>query len=473
MNSLCAPTLRRPSAAQLLASASLFLAFSLHAAPARADVPLPRSATALVSELGVAGLLADVTQTGQGDVAPLRLANVDDLAAHTALDAEVRVRASAPHHLSALEPGADVVRSSVFHRERLGAAFAQGPVDAHVQFQASGAFGDSDPGTSQLPQVGLQQAVVRLQAPTLKWLSAEMGRMVLDYGAGRMIGAYDFQAASNVFDGMRVRMSYQKYLDIDLIAVKLRRNSTEPDQDRNLFGAYMTGQPHEHLRAELYVLYLVDGTANGHAYLTTMGTRLDWHPAHWLSGEIEAALQVGAEDKAGHGDRQSLIGSAFFGEIASHVPVGHGSISFAPFTQFYSGAPTPTGNVQTATAWRPLYPSLDQVVGLLQLFKQTNLLQNGGRIRWQAAPTLALDLNGRASASRDNAPLPGFGNPTLTGDGGWRMLGTEFDLLARWQLLRSSELFVGAGLFLPADSVKTIVGKDVASQILAQWTSRF
>ena len=72
-------------------------------------------------------------------------------------------------------------------------------------------------------------------------------------------------------------------------------------------------------------------------------------------------------------------------------------------------------------------------MGLLQLFQPTNLLQNGGRLRWQATEAIALDFNGRVSASRDNAPLPGFGNPTLAGDGGWRVLGTELDLLARWE----------------------------------------
>ncbi len=471
MNLLRAPTLRLPPA-NLLAALVLALLPRI-ATPAPAAVPLPAMATPLVSEQGMAGLLADVTQTGQPEDEHGAAPHVDDSGIHTALDAEIRLRASLPWNLTTAEPGADVVRSAVFHREKLGGSFSQGPVDAHVQLQASGAFGDADPGALQLPTVGLQQAVVRIQPQSLKWLSAEMGRMVLDYGAGRMIGAYDFQAASNVFDGLRVRMSYQKYLDVDVIAVKLRRNSTQPDQDRNLFGAYISGQPHEQLRAELYVLYLVDGTANGHAFLTTMGTRLDWRPVAWLSGEIEAALQVGDQDAPGRDSHQSLIGSAFFGELAAHIPTRHGPISLAPFTQFYSGAPTQTGTVSTATAWRPLYPSLDQVVGLLQLFQPTNLLQNGGRLRWQASEAIALDFNGRVSASRDNAPLPGFGNPTLAGDGGWRVLGSELDLLARWEVLRSSAIFVGAGLFLPSASIQSLIGHSAACQALAQWTSRF
>lgn len=472
MSDFCAPTLRRASAKWLIALAALGVSW-MTPTGAHAEVPLSRAVTPLVSEQGVAGLLADVTETEQANVPSPQRLQADELAPRTALDAEFRLRASLPYHLSALAPGADVIRGSVFHRERLGGSFAQGPVDAHIQLQASGAFGDADPGAGQLPTVGLQQAVVRLQPASMKWLTAEMGRMVLDYGSGRMIGAYDFQTASNAFDGVRVRMSYQKYLDIDIIGVKLRRNSTQPDQDRNLVGAYITGQPHEHLRADLYVLYLVDGTSNGHAYLTTMGSRLDWRPTTWLSGEVEGALQVGDEDKPGRGDRQSLVASALFGEIAGHLPVRRGRLSLAPFAQAYSGAPVQNGSTQTATAWRPLYPSLDQVVGLLQLFNQTNLLQYGGRLRWEAFETLAVDLNGRVSGSRENAPLPGLGHPTLAGDGSWRVLGTELDLMGRWQVLRSSEIFVGAGIFLPSDSIKSLIGKEVASQVLAQWTSRF
>lgn len=451
----------------------LFVALTALAMPALAEIALPRAATPLVSEQALAGLLADVTQTDAVPAPCAPAVQPDDWTTRTAVDAEIRLRASVPRHLSALAPNADVVRSAVFHRERLGASFVQGPVDAHVQLQASGAFGDADPSAQVLPRVGLQQAVVRIQPRSLKWLSAEMGRMVLDYGSGRMIGAYDYQAASNAFDGVRARISYQKFLDIDVLAVKLRRNNTQPDQDRNLFGAYIVGHPHEQLRADLYVLYLVDGTSDGHAYLTTMGARLDWRPITWFSGEVEGALQVGEEDKAGRADRQSLIGSAFFAELAGHVPVGGGRLSLAPFTQFYSGAPTQTGSAQTATAWRPLYPSLDQVVGLLQLFGPTNLMQNGGHLRWQASMPLSVDLSARVSASHENAPLPGFGNPTLAGDGGWRTLGTEVDLLVRWQLLRSSEIFFGCGVFAPASAIRTLISRDTASQVLLQWTSRF
>ncbi len=469
MSVFCAPTLRRLPAALLVTSALLFL----RAIPTLAQVPLPQTPTPLVSEQGRAGLLADVTQTADDEVAGAAPTPAEEAATRTALDAEFRLRASVPRNLAAIEPGADIVRSAVFHRERLGASFARGPVDGRVQLQASGAFGDANPGALQLPTVGLQQAVVRLQSTSHKWVSAEMGRMVLDYGAGRMIGAYDFQAASNVFDGLRVRMSYQKFLDVDLLAVKLRRNSTEPDQDRNLFGAYITGQPHQRLRADLYVLYQVDGTAAGHAYLTTMGVRLDWRPLACLSGEIEAALQVGDQDKQGHTERQSLVGSAFYGELAGHMAAGRGHVSLAPFTQFYSGAPTQGADGQTATAWRPLYPSLDQVVGFLQLFQQTNLWQNGGRLRWKARQNVGLDVDARVSASRDNAPLPGLGGMTLPGDGGWRVLGSEVDVIARWQVLRSSEIFIGAGVFVPSDGLKTYIGTNASSQLLAQWTSRF
>lgn len=466
--------------ARLLALHGLALGVLACALPAHAgDLPahartLAAAPTPSVQESGVEGLLAEATQTTDP------LPQTEPIIQRTSLDAEIRVRGSLPKNLSELQAGEDAARRAIFHRERLGARFAEGPLDAHVQLQASGAFGEADPGAAQLqlPTVGLQQAVLHLHSQDHAWVQASLGRMILDYGSGRMIGAYDFHQTGNAFDGLQLQFTYQKYLQADVLAVKLRRNSTQTDQDRNLFGAYIVGHPLEQLVADLYFLYLIDGIPTGHAYLMTMGTRLDWQPAPWLHAEAEGALQAGDEDKqdqtTGPGrDRKSHVATAFFAQVTGIAQAGKGKVSFGPFSQLYSGEPIQPGNAPTSTAWRPLYPSLDQVVGLLQLFRQTNLMQHGARLTWNPTPDWTIGVDVRASFSHDNAPLPGFNGQTLSGQGGWRWLGTETDVRIDWQVLRSSQVLLAAGFFSTSGATEDRIGQSLASQILLQWTSRF
>ena len=457
----------------VLVSAALVATAVLAPLAARAaPLPLPATSTQTdapsVSDAGVAGLLSDVTQT-QALPAPV----LADAPATTALDAALRFRASLPRNLSNLQTGEDAARRAIFHRERLGARFAQGPIDAHVQLQASGAFGDSGPGTSVLPAVGLQQGVVRIAPASTPWRSADMGRMVLDYGAGRMIGDDDFNAIGNAFDGIRAQLRYQQYLAADLLVVKLRHNPAYADQDRTLLGAYLTGRPHQKLSADLYFLYLVDGQPTGDSKLLTMGSRLEWRPTLWLRAELEGAVQVGEDDQADRKNTKSHVATAAFAQVDVSWHAGKTLWTLSPLAQSYSGEPVASGNKATSTAWKPLYPSLEKVVGLLQLFRPTNLMQEGVTLDVEFLPELAASVDVRGSFSHDNAPLPGFNEATLTGDGSWRWLGTETDLRVRWRVLRSSDVLLAGGLFAPSKSVQALVGKELAGQAMLQWTSKF
>jgi hypothetical protein len=387
----------------------------------------------------------------------------------TSLDAEVRFRGSTTSHLGDLQAGQDDVRHGVFDRLRLGAQFHREQLSAYLQLQNNGALGDAAPGEQPLP-IGLQQGYVRLDVPGVKGMRLDAGRMALEFGAARMIGRYDFHDTGNAFDGLRLRMGIDDFLDVDLLAVKIRRNSAHPDKERNLAGMYVTGLPVETLRADLYFLYLGDNNEAGQAHILTMGLRLDWRATSFLALEAETALQVGDVQPNTQDRGLDHLASALAGTLTldgrNWLPLLvklHG--------QMYAGDAAPGDNL--SAGWRPLYPSLDEIVGLLQIFRQDNLSQAGARLRWQLGAPLALDVDGFASWSRTGAPLPGFADRVLPGDGAWVLLGPEVDVRLRWTWRPWSELMLAGGVFIPATSLREHLGTATARQVLLQWTSRF
>lgn len=427
-------------------------------------------ALALGLVLGVADIRPAVAQAQlppADPVAPAAAALA--LPAQARLDAELRFRASRSRQLSDLQAGLDEFRHGVFFRTRLGAAFDHDVLGAYLQLQASGALGDSGPGQAPLP-VGLQQGYVRARAPVLPGLQAEVGRLALDFGAGRQIGRYDFHDSGNAFDGLHLRYGARTALDLHAVAVQIRRNSAQPQQERQLAGLYLTGLPAEGLTTDLYFLYLRDGSDEATARVLTMGARIDWRPGRLLHLEAEAAGQVGEQRTDGAAAPVDHAAMMAAGMAAVAFEVGL-PVELAAYGHIYSGDGDP--NDKVLSRWRPLYPSLDEQVGLLQLVQPSNLGQYGGRVTLRAPARVAVSVDGRVSVSRTGEPLPGFDGMALPGDGSWQTVGTELDFRVEWPWRPGSVFLLAAGAFLPAAALEQALGQQLAGQALLQWTSRF
>ncbi len=390
------------------------------------------------------------------------------------LDAELRFRGSKTAYLGNSTAGQDAVRSGFFDRMRLGANFVSPNVTAYMQLQASGAFGDSGVNLSPLP-IGLQQGVIQLRLPGVKNLDLNVGRMALEFGAGRMIGRYDFHETGHAFDGIDAHLGIDKVLDLHAIVVKIRRNSAQPDYERSMGGIYLQTTPIASLQADVYFLYLIDnklgeaGKPNEKDRLLTMGARIGWQPAHWLEFEGEAAVQVGEFQQEGQLDRQDLLATALVGQLTLKRQ-GHLPQRLSMYGQMYSGDAKPTDRV--LTTWKPLYPSVDEVVGLLQLVNQTNLLQVGLRYRAQLFAQMSAEVDARSFASEGGATLPGFGEKFLSLTPTWHTVGAELDLRLRWQWRPRTEFLLAAGTFAPSDALVAL-GQRLAGQVLLQWSSKF
>ena len=377
----------------------------------------------------------------------------------------------------------DLVRG-VFQRIRLGARLSTSTLHAYIQLQSASVLGEAGPaqfqptgsapsGPGDIPMpVGLQQGRLRWTPGWIKGLDVELGRMALHYGKGRQIGEYDFHETGNAFDGLKLHYEIPDYLDVDALAVKLRRNTAHPELERNLLGVYIAGRPIKPMQADVYFLYVTDGAEQLRLALQTLGARLEWQPWRWLSLEVEGAFQVGTQQPDGYAEPLDHFATSWTAAISGHHNPGV-PLALGLQAQQHSGNAGETDD--QVRAWRPLYPNLDVHLGLLQIVDQRNLRQVGGWFRigdLDKGPSLTVDL--RLNSSVAGSPVPAFSGPALDGKvGDWTPLGTELDARIRWPLLGNSELLVASGVFAPSTALADQIGRAWARQYLVQWSTDF
>jgi hypothetical protein len=379
----------------------------------------------------------------------------------------LRLRARQTTRLHGLPAGLDDVREGAFHRVRLGASFQREDLSAYLQLQSAGAMGDAGPDDEPLT-VGLQQGWLRWDPQGWRGLRVTAGRMALEFGAGRQIGRYDYHEIGHAFDGVDIGWTVGRYLDLHLLAVQIRRDAAQPEQERRLTGLYATGLPTDRLRSDVYVLYVEDGRGGEAAQLLTMGLRLDARPVRGLTTEGEAAVQVGELRPVGVEpvDHLAVMAAA---RLAYEAVVGV-PMALTLHAQFWSGDGESTD--QVSSAWRPLYGSLDEQVGLLQLFPMTNLGTGGLRYRLGELSRPHGEVDARMFTSRQDAPIPGALVPPQ-GGGRWPVLGSEVDVLLHWPWTPSAELLIATGVFMPARPLRDALDRRTGGQVTAQWRSRF
>ena len=388
------------------------------------------------------------------------------------LDAELRLRGAAGQDLSNVAPGYESRNLGWFQRSRLGAAFDRGNVAAYVQLQSSSALGTAGPGADPIA-LGLQQGWLRAQVPGLADSHLDAGRLALEFGAGRQIGRYDFDHIGHAFDGVLAHYGLLKKLEVDVFGAKLRRAAGQPDLERNLAGVYLAGQPSDAFRPELYVLYLADGSDTEKVRLLTLGTRLALAPAAWFSGDIEGAVQVGAVTQVTTHEPQDQFSWMAASELRVQAQLGT-LMTFGVLGQMFSGDTDPQD--KSRHGWRPLYPSRNQVVGVMQLFETTNLQQIGGVWRTESAwrgLQLRTELDVRLDRSAAEGQLPSFGGRQLQGQTGWQTIGTQADAAVRLVWRPGSELAAVASAFVPSPDLQPGRGIGRAKLAMLQWTASF
>lgn len=158
-------------------------------------------------------------------------------------------------------------------RTRLGVKFS--PVEnytAFVQFQDSRVFGATGKGstTTDTNQVGLHQAYFHIKKFLWTPIELKIGRMELNYGDLRLIGALDWSNTARSFDGGVVTFRFNDRMHLDVIGMKIEEagkpyasadtNLIEDKEDREFGGLYGVHKYSEAVQVEYYILSQHDGT---------------------------------------------------------------------------------------------------------------------------------------------------------------------------------------------------------------------
>ncbi len=399
------------------------------------------------------------------------------------ISAQLRFRASQASHISVLQADQEDLLRGIFQRLRLGARFTMAELEATIQLQSASMLGEAGPvqfqppgaapsGPGDVPMpIGLQQGRLLWKPGWLPSVDVELGRMALQYGKGRQIGSYDFHETGNAFDGLKLHYGIPDYLDVDVLAVKLRRNTAHPELERNLLGAYIAGKPTKVIEADVYFLYVTDGEEDVRLDVQTLGARLQWRPLKWLELEAEGAFQVGTQQPAGIVEPLDHFATSWTAALTAAHDFG---VPLAVGLQMQQHSGNEGESDDQVRTWRPLYPNLDEHLGLLQIVDQRNLMQYHGWLRVGDDKGVSLTVDLRLHNSIVGSPVPAFSEPKLSGnDGEWAPLGTEIDTRLRWPMFGSSELLVATGVFAPSDALGAKLGRAWARQYLAQWNTSF
>jgi len=290
-------------------------------------------------------------------------------------------------------------------------------------------------------------------------VAVRAGRQIWDFGAGRMVGNNDWDQAGRSFDGLDVTVKYENYVKADLLFSWVDERNSLGGNDVLFGGAYVNVPYVEGMDIDAYLLYMGDDRDSAKRNVGTLGARvagkLPLHPA--LFFDLEGALQFGTVTEQAPTDNATTDNSlyaVFFHADAGYVLPVQMSPTISLFYELASGdgntSPADPSNDQ-AVSWVPLFPSSHSLFGRMDIWRQTNAWDIGGRI--QVTPVKGLDVTAELHSLHlyeGTAAFPWGGEPAASYlEAVDTTLGIEFDLFARYVFTDQLALAAGYSVFAP------------------------
>ncbi|HBV21200.1 MAG TPA: alginate export family protein [Nitrosomonas sp.] len=257
----------------------------------------------------------------------------------------------------------------------------------------------------------------------------EVGRMVLDFGEGRLVAGHRWGTLTPTFDGMQFRLGNdQAGWGLRVFGTRpVNREPTKLDwntPETYFSGAQITNRNLAWANADLYWFQLNEGNKGRKREISTTGFRLFATPSKGkLDYEIESMYQFGAVDE-----------SNYFAH-RHHGEIGYSFNTKWPTRLIYlfdysSGNKDPRKNFDFLYAKRRVEFG---PTGILGIFFPSNIFSPAGfRATVSPTPTLRFMVSHRAFWLADkNAAFVGSGLQDPTGQAG-SFLGNLFDLNLRW-----------------------------------------
>ncbi|MBN1559028.1 alginate export family protein [candidate division KSB1 bacterium] len=358
-------------------------------------------------------------------------------------------------------------------RTRLNFQFGLlGHVTAYAQLQDSRVYGEegADGATNTLTSISnvdLSQGYVQIDDLLFPWLAAKFGRLRLNYGAQRLIGANEFSNVGRSFDGVVVMLTFENF-QIDLIHSTLYESSQAPDTldgDQQLTGVWMTFNQAKSSLFHLYVLTDQDWRQNaaGDPRLNraTLGGRYENTMANW-GLEMEANLQTGVMDF----DRD-ILALYMSGALSYHF-AGSSKPQLAIGVDYLSGDKADT---EAYECFNTLFPARHKHFGYMDYFlniptdtRQLGLIDMMAKARLSPRQKFRLEGDLHFFRLSQDAGLS---------DGLSTDLGTELDMAFGYDYCPSVNFTLGGAAFLPGQVMKEWYGQDLSFWFYAQTTVNF
>ena len=313
-----------------------------------------------------------------------------------------------------------------------------------------------------------------------KMATVKLGRQEWDFGAGRLIGNDDWAQEARSFDGLDLTLTHENFIKADfLFALLDERNATNGEDE--LFGGVYAVTPYlEDMTIEAYLLFLWDNRDRAKRNVSTLGLRSAGKaPFHKeLFFDIELTLQFGtvtemgpkgAETNLEEGDvATSLVedrfvdnphfAAAYHVELGYYIPVEF-SLALSLFVDIASGdgnsSPKEESGNDQHVSFVPLFPTQHALLGKMDLWHLTNIIDFGGRLKVTPVENLLVGLEGHyLKLYAGGGPYPGGDttNSSLT-EPSPEDLGIEVDVDITYALSDHLALAAGYSVFLPGAAI--------------------
>ena len=324
--------------------------------------------------------------------------------------------------------------------------------------------------TLEVDELDLQNGFVDLRIPVLDdrgTFTARIGRQELLFGKQRLVSPLDWANTRRTFDGV------SGILDLEHCTITGFWTRTVPvqkydfnDQDANadFFGIYATGQtPVEDVKLDLYWLALDRDSAavpgggfngtTGSEQRHTLGGRV-FGPAgnSGLDFDVEGAWQTG---EVGPQDINAFMVAAEVGYTLADCPATprlHLGFDYA------SGDGSPGGDVQT---FNQLFPLGHAYFGWIDTVGRQNIIDLTPGLSFTPLERMKVQLVGHLFWRADDSDaLYNAGGAVVRpgGASGASEVGSELDLLVKYQFDRHLEAYFGYSHFFAGEFIKDTEG---------------
>lgn len=271
----------------------------------------------------------------------------------------------------------------------------------------------------------LHQGYLRLTPDGARWLTATAGRMELDLGGQRLVGAIDWRQQAQSFDGLTLDLVNERMTWTTLALTINDGTAPGVPNDRGLYGAY--GTVHEIGSGALDAFWLYD---RGRGAATTN--------EHFFGGRFvfEGAISARAEATISTGTRADADVTAYMFGIRAGTDLADGRIGLTLWYDYLSADDPSTPEVEV---FNTLFATNHKFYGFADLF--LNIPENtGGAGLQDAAVKLLLRATDRTNAGLDLHSFWAGGGAGLTSS----HYGEEIDLTLNHRY--SANLLVTGGM---------------------------